>query len=132
VTDCLSPNRAIHDPSIDSEPSTGALCRGQHRVQVVSYEMTNMNPPEVNPSTVIALDALCLGLRREGKGRDAAEAEAEGLTVAQETLDECAGISCLPLLPAAPAAPVAGIDSHSQSNLSLLSLRGAVGDRGRS
>jgi hypothetical protein len=57
----LSPNRAIHDTYIDIEPNTGALCRVHNRVQVI-YEMTNMNLPEVNPSTVIALDALCLGL----------------------------------------------------------------------
>lgn len=57
----LSPNRAIHDTYIDLEPNTGALCRVHNRVQVI-YQMSNMNLPEVDPTTVLALDALCLGL----------------------------------------------------------------------
>lgn len=57
----LSPNRAIHDTYVDIEPNTGALCRVHNRVQVI-YQMNNMNLPEVNPSTVVAIDALCAGI----------------------------------------------------------------------
>jgi hypothetical protein len=57
----LSPNRAIHDTYLDIEPNTGAMCRVHNRVQLI-YQINNMNLPEVDPVTVVAIEALCVGL----------------------------------------------------------------------
>lgn len=54
----MSPKREAHDTFIDIEPNTGMLARAHKRLQVV-YAMDNMNLPEINPSTVLAVAELC-------------------------------------------------------------------------
>jgi hypothetical protein len=60
----LSPNREIHDTTLDIEPNTGALCRVQNRAQVI-YQMNSMFIPQLSAVTVAAVDELCLTLKNE-------------------------------------------------------------------
>jgi hypothetical protein len=57
----LSPNRAIHDTTLDIEPNTGALCRVQNRAQVI-YQMNSMFIPQVSAVTAAAIHELCASL----------------------------------------------------------------------
>jgi hypothetical protein len=57
----LSPNREIHDTTLDIEPNTGALCRVQNRAQVI-YQMNSMFIPQISAVTSAAIHELCTAL----------------------------------------------------------------------
>lgn len=57
----LSPNREIHDTTLDIEPNTGALCRVQNRAQVI-YQMNSMFIPQISAVTSAAIHELCTSL----------------------------------------------------------------------
>ena len=58
----LSPNREIHDTTLDIEPNTGALCRVSNRAQVI-YQMNSMFIPQISAATALAMDELCTTLK---------------------------------------------------------------------
>lgn len=54
----MSPKREAHDTFLDIEPNTGLLARAHKRLQMV-YVHDNMNLPEIDPITVLAVAELC-------------------------------------------------------------------------